>query len=117
MAPTDVLRKAHVLLLDDGHCLREQALRLCKRSGAHEESFRATSLSTLVQMVSASDSVTLLPSLALPVENRRGQLRTRRFVAPEPGRTLVLAWRRGSAVATPLAAIARAIAGRTRVTA
>ena len=109
-APTSSLNSAHVLLLDDGHCLRDQALKVCKRSGALESSFpRATSLGTLVQMVSASDSVTLLPSLAVPVENRRGQLKIRRFTAPEPGRTLIMAWRRGAAVSTPLKALAETI--------
>ena len=108
-AATSSLNSAHVLLLDDGHCLRDQALKVCKRSGAMESSFRATSLATLVQMVSASDSVTLLPSLAVPVENRRGQLKIRRFAPPEPGRTVILAWRRGAAVATPLKALADTI--------
>jgi LysR family hydrogen peroxide-inducible transcriptional activator len=108
-AATSSLNSAHVLLLDDGHCLRDQALKVCKRSGALESSFRATSLGTLVQMVSASDSVTLLPSLAVAVENRRGQLKIRRFTAPEPGRTLIMAWRRGAPVSTPLKALAETI--------
>jgi LysR family hydrogen peroxide-inducible transcriptional activator len=88
---------AAVLLLDDGHCFREQVLSLCTQARANQMSFRATSLSTLVQMASAGTSVTLLPSLALPVENRRSQLRVRTFAPPGPGRTLALAWRRGSA--------------------
>jgi LysR family hydrogen peroxide-inducible transcriptional activator len=108
-ASTDVLDGAHVLLLEDGHCLRDQALGLCARAGASEVGFRATSLSTLVQMVCSSSDVTLLPSLALPVENRRGQLRVRPFIQPGPGRTLALAWRRGSALRTPLTSIATSI--------
>jgi LysR family hydrogen peroxide-inducible transcriptional activator len=95
-----------VFLLDEGHCFRDQALQLCARAGARETSFRATSLATLVQMVSASGGVTLLPSIALPVENRRSQLTVRRFAAPGPGRTLALAWRRGSALRAPLVRIA-----------
>jgi LysR family hydrogen peroxide-inducible transcriptional activator len=91
------LEGAAVLLLDDGHCFREQVLSLCTQARANQMSFRATSLSTLVQMASAGTSVTLLPSLALPVENRRSQLRVRTFAPPGPGRTLALAWRRGSA--------------------
>ena len=102
----DVLDHARVFLLDDGHCFREQALQLCARAGARETGFRATSLSTLVQMVSASGGVTLLPSIALPVENRHRQLIVRRFVAPGPGRTLALAWRRGSALRVPFGRIA-----------
>jgi LysR family hydrogen peroxide-inducible transcriptional activator len=85
-----------VLLLDDGHCLRDQALSYCSRARAHEADFRATSLSTLAQMVSAGAGVTLLPRLALPTENRRGKLAVRRFADPAPHRTLALAWRKSS---------------------
>lgn len=98
-----------VLLLDDGHCFRDQALQLCARVGAREAGYRATSLATLVQMASASRSVTLLPSIALPVENRRGQLVVREFTAPGPGRTIVLAWRRGSALARSFQALAATV--------
>jgi LysR family hydrogen peroxide-inducible transcriptional activator len=109
-ATLDDLRGTDVLLLDDGHCFRDQALQLCRRVGAHESGFRATSLATLVQMASAGRGATLLPSIALPVENRRGQLVVRPFAAPGPGRTIALAWRRGSAMAAPL----RALAGSMR---
>jgi LysR family transcriptional regulator, hydrogen peroxide-inducible genes activator len=109
-ATLDDLRKAQVLLLEDGHCFRDQAMALCRRAGASELGFRATSLSTLVQMTSAGAGVTLLPSIAVRVENRNGQLVTRRFSAPHPARTLVLAWRRGSALAGPLKTIADTMA-------
>jgi LysR family hydrogen peroxide-inducible transcriptional activator len=105
----EVLKGETVLLLDDGHCFRDQALSFCAQAGAGEHSFRATSMATLVQMVSAGTAVTLLPSLALLVENRRSQLRVRRFTSPEPGRTLALAWRRGSALRQPLIALAETI--------
>lgn len=82
-----------VLLLEDGHCLRSQALALCAKAGAREMSLRATSLATLVQMVAGSKAVTLLPELALSVENRRAQLDIRPFVTPAPFRTIVLVWR------------------------
>jgi LysR family hydrogen peroxide-inducible transcriptional activator len=108
-ATAAALHGATVLLLEDGHCLRDQTLGLCARAGASELGYRATSLSTLVQMVSTSAGVTLLPSLALPVENRRGQLRVRAFARPGPGRTLALAWRRGSALRVPLGTIADTI--------
>ena len=108
-ASLDALDGARVLLLDDGHCLRDQAMGLCARAGAQELGFRATSLATLVQMVGSNAAVTLLPSVALPVENRRGQLRIRRFESPGPGRTIVLAWRRGSALADALGRIAEVI--------
>jgi LysR family hydrogen peroxide-inducible transcriptional activator len=104
--PPRVLEGQQVLLLDDGHCLRDQALALCSRVGADEAGFHATSLGTLVQMVSVSSAVTLLPLVAVPVENRRGQLRVRAFLEPQPSRTLVLAWRRNSALSAPLTQVA-----------
>ncbi len=104
--PAGALLGAKVLLLEDGHCFRDQALALCDAAGAVEGGFRATSLSTLVQMVSANKGITLLPSLALPVENRRAQLRIRPFARGGPSRTLVLAWRRGSALHAVVEAVA-----------
>jgi LysR family transcriptional regulator, hydrogen peroxide-inducible genes activator len=103
------LEGAEVLLLEDGHCLRDQALALCARAGATEAGYRATSLATLVQMVVSHSGVTLLPSLAVPVENRTGQLATRRFAEPGPARTLALAWRRGSALQTTIEAVGRTV--------
>jgi LysR family hydrogen peroxide-inducible transcriptional activator len=82
-----------VLLLEDGHCLRSQALALCSRNGARELGLRATSLATLVQMVASGSAVTLLPELALSVENRRAQLEIRPFSGPIPFRTIALVWR------------------------
>jgi LysR family hydrogen peroxide-inducible transcriptional activator len=87
------LEDAEVLLLDDGHCFRTQALALCAKVGAREKSFRATSLATLVQMVSSGSGITLLPSMAVSLENRRAQLEIRPFLDPVPGRTLALVWR------------------------
>ena len=88
-----------VLLLEDGHCLRSQALALCSKAGAREMDLRATSLATLVQMVAGSHAVTLLPDLALSVENRGEQLEIRPFSAPVPFRTLALVWRPRSPLA------------------
>lgn len=96
------------LLLEDGHCFREQALELCSRAGARELGFRATSLATLCQMVAGGAGVTLLPRLALDVENRRGQLAIRDFARPAPYRTIVLAWRRRAALADALRTVAEA---------
>jgi LysR family hydrogen peroxide-inducible transcriptional activator len=94
-----------VLLLDDGHCFRKQVLSFCSRSGADEAGYRATSLATLVQMTAGGVGVTLLPSLALSVENRHKALHVRTFAPKAPARTLALCWRRGSALAQTLAAI------------
>ena len=104
------LRGGDVLLLDEGHCLRQQALELCSRAKAHELAFRATSLGTLVQMVAAGAGVTLLPALALETEAGRARLQLRRFAPPAPGRTIVLAWRRR----TPLASALRQLASVLR---
>lgn len=71
-------------MLDDGHCLREQALAVCAMTGIQELAFPATSLSTLVQMVAGGAGVTLLPRLALPFEQRRAELSIRSFAAPHP---------------------------------
>lgn len=90
------LGDAHVLLLDDGHCLREQALAVCSRAKARELEFRATSLSTLVHMVAGGAGVTLLPELAVPVEVERAGLRARPFAKPAPHRTIALVWRKRS---------------------
>lgn len=101
------LDETPVLLLEDGHCLRTQALALCQRAGVTEADLRATSLATLVQMVSAGMGVTLLPTIAVGVENRRGQLAIRPLAGKRQGRTIGLAWRRESALAEPLRALAK----------
>ncbi len=97
------LAQERILLLDDGHCFRQQALSFCAGVGASEASFRATSLPTLVQMIvgSRDGSVTLLPSLSLDVENRHGELAIRR-IKRAPARTLSLVWRRGAALSKAL---------------
>jgi LysR family transcriptional regulator, hydrogen peroxide-inducible genes activator len=104
------LAGASILLLDDGHCFRDQALSVCERSGAQELSYRATSLGTLVQMTAAGNGVTLLPLLSVPMENRHGRLRLRRFSPDAPFRTLVLVWRKGSALDGVIARVSEVIA-------
>lgn len=103
------LENVDVLLLDEGHCFREQALALCARAGARETAFRATSLGTLAQMVSAGQGITLLPTLAVPAENRRGQLEIRPLVAPAPSRTIAIVWRHRSPLAGALQEIAATV--------
>jgi LysR family hydrogen peroxide-inducible transcriptional activator len=95
-----------VLLLEDGHCFRDQALDLCSKAGANELGFRATSLATLSQMVAGGRGITLLPSLAIEVETNRPELVVRKFAKPAPFRTIVLAWRRQSAIAPALGELA-----------
>jgi LysR family hydrogen peroxide-inducible transcriptional activator len=104
------VRGENVLLLDDGHCFREQALSFCQNAGAQELQFRATSLPTLVQMVAGGAGVTLLPKLALSTELARSTLRVRQFSDPVPHRTLALVWRKHS----PLEPALRKLAGTLR---
>jgi LysR family hydrogen peroxide-inducible transcriptional activator len=106
------LNDAHVLLLDEGHCFRDQVLALCTRAKVSEMTFRATSLVTLTQMVSSGAGVTLLPALAVPVENRRGQLEIRPFVKPTPGRTIALIWRPRSPSGAIFVELARCLRSR-----
>jgi LysR family hydrogen peroxide-inducible transcriptional activator len=104
------LRSEEVLVLEDGHCLSDQALEVCERARAKTGGFRATSLATLAQMVAQGTGVTLLPEVSLPVENRRGALAVRRFDEPVPGRDIILAWRPRSPVADTLKELAAAMA-------
>jgi LysR family hydrogen peroxide-inducible transcriptional activator len=100
-----------LLLLEDGHCLRDQALEVCSRIRLGEEQdYRATSLETLRQMVAAGHGVTLLPQLAAasPVGMARG-LRIKPFGNPPPARTIGAVWRksttRGQAIGSVVATI------------
>jgi LysR family hydrogen peroxide-inducible transcriptional activator len=100
------LRGEELLLLDDGHCFREQALEACGHARAREGEFRATSLSTLVQMVSGGAGITLIPALAVEAEARRARLHVRPLAGPSAHRTVALIWRKGSSIAPALRAIA-----------
>ncbi len=88
-----------VLLLEDGHCLRDQALAVCTRGGATESmELRATSLPTLVQMVAGGLGITLLPeAAAASLVQPKGPIDLASFANPVPGRTIGLAWRTSSA--------------------
>jgi LysR family transcriptional regulator, hydrogen peroxide-inducible genes activator len=106
------LSQQNLLLLEDGHCLRDQALEVCHLAGAGEKSgFRATSLETLRQMVSANVGITLLPALAVkPPVAQSPNVSLIEFEAPAPSRRIAMLWRKSSAM-TPffeaLAAIIR----------
>jgi LysR family hydrogen peroxide-inducible transcriptional activator len=100
------LKDESVLLLDEGHCFGKQALALCSEAGAHALEFRATSLSTLAQMVAGGAGVTLLPELAVATETRRAELSIRPFTQPAPRRTIALVWRRRSPLGPALRQLA-----------
>lgn len=108
-ASADELHDVGVLLLDDGHCFREQALAFCSKSKAQELEFRATSLSTLAQMVASGAGVTLLPELSIATEGKRADLKIRKFSSPAPHRTIGLVWRKGSSLTAALQKVADSI--------
>ena len=85
-----------LLLLDEGHCLRDQALDVCGTAGSGREEVRATSLETLRQMVGMGLGMTLLPALSVDAGPRvsRKTVEIRPFRKPAPGRTIGLVWRK-----------------------
>jgi len=101
------LKGQTLLLLEDGHCLRDQALEVCSRVEVREaEDFRATSLETLRQMVVAGLGLTLLPELAVdsPFGSQRG-LTVREFAKPVPSRTVGAVWRKSSTRVAAISAL------------
>jgi LysR family hydrogen peroxide-inducible transcriptional activator len=93
-ATPDLLRNDRLLLLEEGHCLRDQALAFCElRQVGSINTFGASSLSTLVQMVANGLGLTLLPEISVDLETRRADIHLMRFAEPEPSRVLGLAWR------------------------
>lgn len=93
----ETLRQMRLLLLEEGHCFRDQALSFCNmHSALPRELLDASSLSTLVQMVSAGIGVTLIPEMAVAVETRSASVALARFDAPRPSRTIGMIWRRTS---------------------
>lgn len=103
----DDLKGETLLLLEDGHCLRDQALEVCSRVDVHEkQNFRATSLETLRQMVASGVGITLLPELA--TRGAYGAARgvaIRPFTRPVPSRSIGAVWRKTTARAEAIAAI------------
>ncbi|MEP6483535.1 MAG: DNA-binding transcriptional regulator OxyR [Rudaea sp.] len=95
------LAEQSLLLLEDGHCLRDQALDICHLAGANEKSgFRATSLETLRQMVAANVGITLLPSLSVqPPIAQSGNVHLLAFRGEVPSRRIAMVWRKSSAMA------------------
>lgn len=93
-ATAEALRNERLLLLEEGHCLRDQALSVCRIDGSDAPGiFGTSSLSTLVQMVASGHGVTLLPEISARYEARNASIRLVPFAPPEPARTLGLAWR------------------------
>lgn len=110
------LRSEDVLLLRDGHCLREHALSVCNLADRRRtEAFEATSLPTLVQMVDNGLGVTPLPELAIDAGLLRGtSLVTRPLASEEPGREIALVWRRGTGRRGEFLLLAKELAARAK---
>jgi len=99
-----------LLLLEEGHCFRDQALEVCGlRGGARRAGFDGSSLSTLVQMVGAGIGVTLIPEMAVAVETRGAPVAIQRFKAERPARTVGMIWRRTSPLASDLRDLAEVV--------
>lgn len=96
--PAAALAELPLLLLDEGHCLRDQALDVCQKAGVRAElaNTRAASLATAVQCVTGGLGVTLIPQSAVPVEAARSRLGLAQFAAPRPGRRIGLVFRSSS---------------------
>lgn len=100
----DSLREMKLLLLEEGHCFRDQALSFCNlRSSQPREGLDGSSLSTLVQMAGAGIGVTLIPEMAEAVETRSANVTVARFAEPQPMRTIGMVWRKSSPLADQLA--------------
>jgi LysR family hydrogen peroxide-inducible transcriptional activator len=110
---THDLEGAELLLLEDGHCLRDHALEVCSMSGARERvDFHATSMETLRQMVAADVGVTLIPALAAapPIAPTRN-VTLRPFRQPAPHRTIALVWRKSAPLRPLMESLAECFEG------
>jgi LysR family hydrogen peroxide-inducible transcriptional activator len=108
----DMLREMRLLLLEEGHCFRDQALSFCEMDSARpRELLDGSSLATLVQMVGAGIGVTLIPEMAVPVETRSAPVAIARFQPPQPSRTIGMVWRRTSPLRRQLLQITDVVRG------
>jgi LysR family hydrogen peroxide-inducible transcriptional activator len=104
------MREMKLLLLEEGHCFRDQALSFCSlRPALPRDGLDGSSLSTLVQMVGAGIGVTIIPEMAVAVETRSAPVSLARFPGDEPGRTIGMVWRKTSPLAPQLQDIAEVV--------
>ena len=97
------LLKMRLLLLEEGHCFRDQALSFCEMTPSQSHNLmEGSSLSTLVQMVGARIGVTLIPEMALPLETRSAGVSVTRFAEPRPSRTIGMVWRKSNPLSDQL---------------
>lgn len=117
---SDMLQEMRLLLLEEGHCFRDQALSFCKISSPlPRDLMEGSSLSTLVQMVGAGIGVTLIPQIALPIETRSASVSIARLAHPRPSRTIGMVWRKTNPLSGQFAHIADIVrdVGISKVTA
>ena len=106
----EMLSEMRLFLLEEGHCFRDQALALCNmRSATPREGFDGSSLSTLVQMVSAGMGITLIPQMAVELEQRAASVSVAQFSEPRPFRRVGMVWRKTNPMHNHLAEIANAL--------
>ncbi len=106
----DALQSMRLLLLEEGHCFRDQALSFCKMPSARpRDGLDGSSLSTLVQMVGAGLGVTLIPEMAVPVETGAAPVSVARFGEPQPRRTIGMIWRKTSPLADRLRTVSETV--------
>lgn len=108
----EALREMRLLLLEEGHCFRDQALSFCNMQAIRpREWLDGSSLTTLVQLVSGGIGVTLIPEMAVALETRSGAVSVARFKDPQPFRTIGMVWRKTSPLADQLLHIAALVRG------
>ena len=113
--PMNQLNGQEMLMLDDGHCLRNQALDYCFTAGAKENShFQATSLETLRNMVAANAGITFMPELAVLNEGTRKGVKYIPCYSPEPSRTIALVYRPGSPLRNRYERVASAVSDEVK---
>ena len=104
------LRNMRLLLLEEGHCFRDQALSFCRAdAGPARHGLDGSSLATLVQMVGAGIGVTMIPEMARSVETRSAAVDCARFAGPQPSRTIGMIWRRTTPLAEQLQELAEVV--------
>lgn len=113
--PPEDLREMRLLLLEEGHCFRDQALSFCNLGAKPpRDLMEGSSLSTLVQMVGAGIGVTLIPEMALGIETRSADVSVQRLPVPRPKRTIGMVWRKSSPLGEQmrvLAEVVKSVAG------
>jgi LysR family hydrogen peroxide-inducible transcriptional activator len=106
----DLLHEMRLLLLEEGHCFRDQALSVCNiTTSSAQELMEGSSLTTLVQMVSAGIGVTLIPQMAVDIETRSSPVSVFRLASPRPTRTIGMVWRKTNPMSARYAEVAEVV--------